>query len=437
MKNHNIRHTLLLTVALALLSAIIPCCTTAQTATQRRTVYDFIVPDSGTFRQAIAAANTRQDTARRYRIFIRRGTYSVPPSQTETVKGNDGQTYPSPITVLTAPNVSIIGEDRDGTVVVNEVPDVTYETKWGPSNVLEGLHRCETFLIDRQCHDTYLQDLTLRNALKDRTGRGAALEDKGDRTICMNVTLHGYQDTYYSGNVCGRFYFEGGKIRGRTDFLCGKGDVFFNRVEMVMCDAGYLAVPSTPRRYGYVLRDCTVKGEKLPVDGKYTLGRPWGKGGPTARYINTRLEAVPSQEGWSEMSGGWPARFAEYNSTNARGRKTSLSKRKTVFGDNHQNNPVMTKAEADSLTVDAVMGGDDGWQPQKHTAQATIPQRVRMKGNRLTWKSDPSALCWAVCRDGKVVAFTLTNAFTLTDRRGTYTVRAANQMGGLSDPAGL
>lgn len=437
MMKHSIQHFGRLAAALLLLATLSSQSANAQDADTRRAVYDFVVPDSGTFREAIAAANARTDQNKRYRIFVRQGTYVIPQSTTETVKGNDGKTYPSPMTRLTAPNVSIIGEGRDNTVITNDIPDVSVDSKWGPQNVLEGLRRCATLQLDRACHDIYFQDITIRNGLKDRTGRGAALEDNGDRTICKNIGLHGYQDTYLSSNVNGRFYFEGGRVRGRTDFLCGKGDVLYNRVELVMCDAGYLAVPSTPRRYGYVFRDCTIKGEKLPVNGKYTLGRPWGKGTPTARFIDTRMEVVPSQEGWNEMSGGWPARFAEYNSTNPRGRKISLKGRKTVFADSHQNNPVMTKAEADSLTIDVVMGGEDGWKPQRHTAQAAIPVRVRLKGNRLTWKSDPSALCWAVCKDGKVIAFTVTNAYTITDKKAAYTVRAANMMGGLGVPAGL
>lgn len=58
------------------------------------------------------------------------------------------------------------------------------------------------------------------------------------------------------------------------------------------------------------MRDCKItaeKGKESEVNGKYTLGRPWGSGTPIALWINTICEVLPSAVGWNEMSGGWPA----------------------------------------------------------------------------------------------------------------------------------
>jgi hypothetical protein len=60
-----------------------------------------------------------------------------------------------------------------------------------------------------------------------------------------------------------------------------------------------------------------------------------------------------------------------------------------------------------------------------------------MEGNTLTWADSNYALLWAVCKDGNVIAFTTEPTYMVTDD-GVYTVRAANEMGGLSaasDPA--
>ena len=398
-----------------------------------KALYDFIVPDDGTFSEAIAAAEKRDDTSKRFRIFIKQGDYVIPASQTETIEGYDGVMYPSPITRITTPNISIIGEGMDNTSIVNTVPDVELDSQYGPQNPIEGLHKNQTIDLGKNATQTYIQDLTIRSGMKDKRGRNGALEDASDKTICMDVCLMGYQDTYLSNNSNGRFYFEGGRLRGNTDYLCGKGDVFYNGVELMMAGNGYICAPSQPKQYGYVFSGCTIKGESQGIDGQYTLGRPWGDGTPIALYINTVMEVQPKADGWNEMSGGWPARFAEYNSMTASGTVINLDNRKKTFGDGHVNNPVLTAAEAAGLTVQNVMGGSDDWDPTSATEQASAPKNVTLDGTALTWDASDYVLCWAVCKDGKVTAFTTEPAYTVDDPNATYSVRAANEMGGLGE----
>lgn len=398
-----------------------------------KALYDFIVPDDGTFTEAIAAAEKRDDTSKRFRIFIKQGDYVIPASQTETIEGYDGVMYPSPITRITTPNISIIGEGMDNTSIVNTVPDVELDSQYGPQNPIEGLHKNQTIDLGKNATQTYIQDLTIRSGMKDSRGRNGALEDASDKTICMDVCLMGYQDTYLSNNSNGRFYFEGGRLRGNTDYLCGKGDVFYNGVELMMAGNGYICAPSQPKQYGYVFSGCTIKGESQGIDGQYTLGRPWGDGTPIALYINTVMEVQPKADGWNEMSGGWPARFAEYNSMTASGTVINLDNRKKTFGDGHENNPVLTAAEAAGLTVQNVMGGGDDWDPTSATEQASAPKNVTLDGTTLTWDASDYVLCWAVCKDGKVIGFTTEPSYTVDDPAATYSVRAANEMGGLGE----
>lgn len=398
-----------------------------------KALYDFIVPDDGTFSEAIAAAEKRDDTSKRFRIFIKQGDYVIPASQTETIEGYDGVMYPSPITRITTPNISIIGEGMDNTSIVNTVPDVELDSQYGPQNPIEGLHKNQTIDLGKNATQTYIQDLTIRSGMKDSRGRNGALEDASDKTICMDVCLMGYQDTYLSNNSNGRFYFEGGRLRGNTDYLCGKGDVFYNGVELMMAGNGYICAPSQPKQYGYVFSGCTIKGESQGIDGQYTLGRPWGDGTPIALYINTVMEVQPKADGWNEMSGGWPARFAEYNSMTASGTVINLDNRKKTFGDGHVNTPVLTAAEAAGLTVQNVMGGGDDWDPTSATEQASAPKNVTLDGTTLTWDASDYVLCWAVCKDGKVIGFTTEPSYTVDDPAASYSVRAANEMGGLGE----
>lgn len=401
-----------------------------------KAMFDFIVPDDGTITQAIAAAAEREDTNKRFYIFVKQNDYVIPASETATVDGKDGEKYPSPITKLDVPNVSIIGEGMDITSIANTVPDKTIpnpETNnHEPINPVEGLGTSTNIQLGSNATNIYVQDITLKNSIDDGLGRNVALEDGGDRNIFKNVRLYGYQDTYYSKN--GRYYFEGGELRGRVDFLCGGGDVFYNGVTLAVCGDGYIVAPGKPKQYGYIFRDCTIKGDNY--NGTYKLGRPWGDGGePIALYINTTMEIQPTAEGWNEMGDGWPARFAEYGSKTAAGTPINLSSRKKTFAGTHENNPILTKEEADFYTIENVLGGDDDWNPTSLTEQASAPTGVEIDGNTLTWDDNQYVLCWAVCRDGKVIDFTTEPTYTVTDANAKYSVRAANQMGGLGEAA--
>lgn len=419
-----------------------------------KALYDFVVPDDGTFKEAIAAANGRDDKAARFIIFVKKGYYELPYSETEVITNNQGVSRANPITYLNAPNTSIIGEDRDATVVTNLLEQ---NTPVGTAYPIEGLHNVTTLYINKGATNVYIQDITLKNGLNDACGRGEAIEDNGDRTICKNVTLWGYQDTYCSNNQNGRFYFEGGVQRGRTDYLCGKGDVYYNGVTFKQIKGGYLAVPSTPRKYGYILKDCEIVGETSArpddngkgepndyVNGNYTLGRPWGKGTPIALYIDTKMTVQPSKIGWNEMGDGWPARFAEYNSFTASGTVIDLAGRKTIFADTHENNPVLTREEAEFHSITNVLGGDDDWDPTLYTEQAPQVQNLRIEGNSLVWDDSKYASLYAVCANGNVIAFTTEPSYALSSpeavkaesESGTdvvYSVRAANEMGGLGE----
>ena len=422
--------------------------TTKEKPAVTKALYDFIVPTDGTFTEALAAAAKRTDTSKRFRIFIKQGDYKIPANPNSMVTGIDGKQYPSATTYMNTPNVSIIGESNETTSITNTVPAVECNNGFGMANVLEGIGRGDVLSLESGATNTYFQDIKMYSSMGDGKGRDIVLNDKSNKTICKNVNLWAYQDTYVSNNQKGRFYFEGGILRGNTDYLCGKGDVYYNNVDLLMCGTGYLAVPSQPTKYGYIFKDCTIKdGSTAGINGKYKLGRPWGKGTPIALFIDTKMEVIPTAAGWDEMSGGYPKRFAEYNSTTATGTAVDLSGRKQVYdaydakdGDNYTNrrketaeSPVLTAEEAAFYTLETVMGGDDDWDPTAATEQASAPTNVKIAGNNLTWDNSNYALLWAVCKNGKVVDFTVEPTYNVDDASATWSVRAANEMGGLGE----
>ena len=391
-----------------------------------KALFDFVVPDDGTFEDAIAAASKRTDPSVRFRIFVKKGTYLLAGDKGAIVQDTLGKTYPKPTTSLNTPNLSIIGEDRDATVFYNEA-----------FKDIEGLGKCQLLAFGKEMKNTYMQDITLKNGMPYEGGRAAALEDAGDKNIFYNITLFGGQDTYLSNNENGRFYFESGTLQGYTDYLCGKGDVFYNHVDLIIRrKRSVITAPSKPKKYGYVFVDCIVKAEKTEYDdNSYLLGRPWGEGTPIAIFINTTMIAQPNPAGWDEMGkNGHPARFAEYNSTTASGTALSLANRKKTFAGTHSNNPELTAAEAAEYTIANVMGGDDNWDPTLYTEQHAAPT-LSGEGATITWNNSDYALCYAVCRNGNVVDFTTEASYTILygEIGDKFTVRAANEMGGLSE----
>ena len=128
------------------------------------------------------------------------------------------------LTKITGHNIAMIGQSMDGTIIQNK-PDVKNE----------GISK--TAIFQNRGTNNYFQDLTLKNALDyyaaGPAGRAVTLQDKGTHTICNRVRLLSYQDTYYSDNDQGVHYLQDSEIHGTVDFVCGDGDVWFERCKIV------------------------------------------------------------------------------------------------------------------------------------------------------------------------------------------------------------
>ena len=149
-------------------------------------------------------------------------------------------------------------------------------------------------------------------------------------------------------------------------------------------------------------------------------------------YIDTKMEAVPKGEGWANMSSDGCTRMAEYNSMTASGSVIDLSARTTVLG-GQPNNPILTAEEAQEIGNLHNMFGD--WDPTLLTEQAPVPTNVKQEGYHLVWDNSNYALLWAIVKNGNVIDFTTEPVYTVDDADASYAVRAANEMGGLSEAA--
>lgn len=369
-------------------------------------MYDAVVTNTDELLDAFKKA----DGQKRFRIFLHDGTYDLGNACLTTVPGN----------------VSLIGESMENTIIMNKA-------------IEEGIGITATLCTGGE--NVYMQDLTIKNAGDyDATafaGRYVALQENASKAIYKNVRLLSNQDTYYT-RATKRTYWEGGMITGTVDYICGGGDVFFNGVTLynnARSNGNCITAPATSSDWGYVFVDCTIDGDK-GQDGIYSLGRPW-QSSPRAVYINTTMKIIPTAAGWSDM-GAVPALFAEYNSHTESGAPVDCSKRKTSFKSNDVDvavtyNPVLTAAEAAKFTVENVLAGDDGWQPQLLTEQAIAPVLTVADG-LISWPASDYVFCYAICKNGKVVEFTNETSYTIpSDAKDTdlFSVRAANEMGGL------
>ena len=241
-------------------------------------------------RDAISEANAMGGNVT---IYLPNGTYDLGSGINTEIKGN---------------NIAIIGESRDGVIIMN-------------SPAKEGLDNTAT--LKNSSTGLYLQDLTIQCYApydpKAKAERGVAFWDRGTKTICKNVYLKGQQDTYYSNGAEGMIaYFEGGKIEGAVDFICGSGNVLFNSVTLNVIatehtqSGGCIAAPSTySSENGYVFANCLVTAAGSQKD-TYYLARGW-QNSPAALFVLTKFAVDPSSEYWGHNIADLDSRrFAAY-----------------------------------------------------------------------------------------------------------------------------
>ena len=351
----------------------------------------------------IANGNNVETNAARTYIFLPNGTYDLGDKCLTPISGN---------------NISIIGESMDNTIIVNK-PEV------------EGIGVTATLF--NTSTGLYMQDLTLKNAypFDKSTGRAVCLQDKGTQTICKNVKMLSYQDTYYSNNNKGQYYFEDSDIHGIVDFICGGGDVFFNKCTLTLepGKGSYITAPYTDGTdYGYVFDGCKIVGS---ATDSFTFGRSWG-GTAKCAFLNTILDknaaANIASTRWTTDGMNVVARnFFEYNTVDENGKVISPAENIVKFTKDKEvseYNTIITAEKAAEFNLNKVF---TNWKPADLAFQTTATAAT-LGNDKLSWTGD--AQMYLVAKDGKFFALTTEKSVNLNGEKGTFTVRAANQMGG-------
>lgn len=351
----------------------------------------------------IANGNNAAANAARTFIFLPNGTYDLGDKCLTPISGN---------------NISIIGESMDNTIIVDK-PEV------------EGIGVTATLF--NTSTGLYMQDLTLKNAypFDKSTGRAVCLQDKGTQTICKNVKMLSYQDTYYSNNNKGQYYFENSDIHGIVDFICGGGDVFFNKCTLTLepGKGSYITAPYTDGSdYGYVFDGCKIVGS---ATDSFTFGRSWG-GTAKCAFLNTILDknAAANIASTRWTTGGMNVvakNFFEYNTIDENGKVISPAENIVKFTKDKEvseYNTIITAEKAAEFSLDKVF---TNWKPADLAAQKSASAATESNG-KLAWEGD--AQMYIVLKDGKFFAMTAEKSLDIAGATGTWSVRAANEMGG-------
>ena len=400
------------------------------TVSPKMRVFDAIVASDGTgdyssLRAAVKAAPTGRIEP--WLIFVKEGEY------VELVRIAANQPY-----------ISIVGENPEKTIVQFSITSNAGHER-DQANFKDAEGRGPVFCT--LAPNTYVHNISLIDSwgyVNQAGPQALALGSYGDRFCIFNSKLYSYQDTWQTGSDEHRQYAKRCYIEGAVDFIYNSGDAVFDSCTIGFCRNGsVLTAPSHGAgvKYGYVFRDCNIVSSKPgTARTNNTFGRPWHNF-PRCSFINTTLSKDISMTagGWTNHMGGLPAVFAEYNTMNYQGKPVDLSRRNNWYwlGGTEQNpeqtciaKNILSKEEADALTVRTVLSGSDSWHPDAIVQELPAPS-VFYKDNRLTWTTEKKAICYEILRGGHFLLFTTDTEYTFEGEPSEYTIRAVNQYGTL------
>ena len=440
--------------------------------------FNFIVGKDGDMDAAIKAANENTKTDHRYYIFVPDGDYQLTGNTTISFSEDPVDENGKPRkdmngknngkTEIRKSNISLIGQSKEGVKIWNHP-------------IVEGIGYTATIQLNENTNDFYAQDLTLENqfkywgALGGSSGAGSAVAfwDQGNRSILKNVALMSWQDTYYSDNSSPdyRGYFENCDLAGVVDWICGNGDIWFEKCNLIVRDRtdNNIVASGTEKSqaWGYVFNNCTIRPETdKPTQLKgndWTLARPRNNS-PACTFLNTKMYTQPRTYGWNKMTEGLKVRFHEYNSVDESDTPIPLGTRSLAACSPAPGSDDCILTNTSDYNIRNVMGGTDAFEPQELCKQIDAESGLQSKkdeeledkekvdtknhiiwkdsistnDNLLQWKDQKEALCYFIFKldeeTGKWIykANTTENQINLNDYgNGFYCIRAANQRGGL------
>jgi len=253
------------------------------------------------------------------------------------------------------PNISLIGESRDDTVITYD--DYFDKMQKGRNSTFH------TYTLRVRGNDFRAENLTVVNS-SGPVGQAVALHIEADRVSFVNTSLKGYQDTMYLAGEGYRSYFNNCYIEGSVDFIFGEGTALFENCEIRSLTDGFVTAASTPEgaKYGFVFNRCRLTAADN-VDEVY-LGRPWRRYAKTV-FMNSKLGGHILPAGWDPWGLGADKQsvfYAEYANTGLGARR----------GDRVPWSGQLSGDEARNYTVKNIFRG---WNPDTNNSPQTSPDQ--------------------------------------------------------------
>jgi pectinesterase len=284
------------------------------------------------------------------------------------------------------PSIRMYGDDAQTTILTFNLQ----ANMLGPDGKKIGTFKTASVVIFAD--DFEADEITFANSTPRDVSQALAISCLGDRQIYRRCRFLGWQDTIYTnggsspGNEApipaggapaatqpvapapsaNRLYFEDSYVEGGVDFIFGNSTAVFNRCEIHSKRHGYLTAASTPRGvpFGYVFFDCKLTGTPDLKPGSVYLGRPWRQYANVV-YLNCWMGPHISTDGWSPWKAApnriYTVRYAEYGSTGPGAtpdKRVKWSKQ-------------LSADEAAAITIPAVIGSDDHWNPSSSPSGAS------------------------------------------------------------------
>ncbi|MCM3782319.1 pectinesterase family protein [Neobacillus mesonae] len=243
-------------------------------------------------------------------------------------------------------NLRIIGESREGTILIYGDSASTLDTNGNP------LGTSNSYSFRVLANDFSAERLTIQNDAGIDAGQAVALYANADRLLFRDVSLRGHQDTLYANN--GRHYYTNSYIEGTVDFIFGNATAVFENSMIHSLRGGYVTAASTGAgKPGYVFINSRITAD--PGITGVALGRPW-RGDANVIYVNSFMGDHISPEGWNNWGNAnneSTARYGEYASFGPGGNPKNR----------HSWTKQLTIEEAAWYTPANIFSGNDDWDP--------------------------------------------------------------------------
>lgn len=371
------------------------------------------------------------------------------------------------------PFIHLIGQDKETTIITRTLTSASNASGDGGEEAWQYSWRNEANQSERfqeavtmiYATDFYAENISFENkwGIEKLIGPMAeAMYTANDRIAFNNCKFRSFQDTWQTkvqssadNGINARHYATNCWIEGAVDYFYGNGNVLIENTTLYNVRYGSVitaANHTAETKWGYVFNNCTVDGINKVDPDKYgtasldyiagkgvaqTLGRPW-QNSPITLFLNTKLKFDIDPAGWRDM-GAVPALYAEYNTTDKKGKAVDMSKRKTQYlVDNvpydYKGKTELSYSEYIRYSYENIINGADGWNPKKFMEKLEAPENVLLSNTTLSWDARYKAICYLIFKeDGTYVGQTTNTSIEVSDTNTGYNVKAANKYGTLSE----